>query len=213
MEDVDLIGIALRVASEEITGYSPSVLRLVTDEMREEMNIDPKQIPYEEGSYSVVYDTKDDNIVVFTLESTARDTARLLLRNKIDVLPEVYRVEVFNLDDNPYPPYYSKIYAIEMEKLAKPLNVKEKLIFEANSDRIISGVDEKEARDPESGELNDYMFGKMEELANEAEELGIRHTDLHGENVMWDKDGDLKFIDLESVNLDDYELDAPHWFV
>lgn len=55
-------------------------------------------------------------------------------------------------------------------------------------------------------QTRDYMLREMQDLAAKAYILNIRHSDAHPYNIAWGKDGDLKFIDLEDVKLENVDL-------
>jgi hypothetical protein len=206
--DSILLRIAFKIASEGQIGYSAEVLKTITNEMRDDFNVSPDQEPFKEGERSVVYINRDDNIVSFSPSRTAYGIAEHLLKQKADILPEVYKVKS-----------YGNIYGIEMERLSRSLTEDEKIIFDTQCDELIEKMEpsffgaadrknyeKRLEEDAAFSQLNEEVSKKMEELGDKAAAANIQHEDLHGENVMWDRDGNLKFIDLESVNLKDHGL-------
>lgn len=54
--------------------------------------------------------------------------------------------------------------------------------------------------------VKSHMLEAMQDLASRAYNLNVTHDDSHGWNIGWGRDDKLKFIDLESIDLLDYDL-------
>jgi hypothetical protein len=205
---------ASRHAIDEHTGYNPTVLKLITDEMRSEMDVSLDAHPYEEGSRSVVFDNERGNIIVFSIHDNAKRIAEQIKGPYSEILPEVFKIEKFDISSSDYSWWSNSnnIYAIEMERLT-PLSEDEMEVYESwtrrvfgknkmsNPDLYLQWMD-TERRMP----IEERIVPAMEDLAHNAENLGVSQSDLHGGNVAWDKEGGLKFLDLDSIDLKDVDL-------
>lgn len=197
---------ATRVAeSEEQTAFSMMVLEGVTDKMREEMDVDSSAKPFEPGANSAVFVNGRGNIVVFSDYDALHKVAEKAKSLGSDSLPEIYDVKKFSVEDEEESTFSfgeSYMYAVEMERL-RTLDSGEERTWEKWQKPVFEPGSE-DAPEPEPDEKD--LVEAMRSLKERSERDKVVQTDLWSGNVAWDNGGNLKFIDLEVVNLDEAEL-------
>ena len=208
---VNILKIAVIVASEEHVSYNPFVVDEITPEILAKFNIPEEADPFEEGQRSAVYVNNDGDIVSFSSDSHVAEVAKRLKGVGQTALPEVYDVEEFETGG-----FFDTIFGVRMEQLQRPLNKVESYLYERYRWEIVKGIPMKYTIDrtyevlskkPRFKEFERAFKKKMQDLADRADQFGITQEDLRPGNVMWDDNGRLRFIDLESINLNDVGLD------
>ena len=117
-------------------GSSAYVLELVGDHMLKDMGVPSGARPYEEGTYSVIYDNRRGNIVVFSLDENTRRVAEAVEGDLEAVLPKIFDIQVWNRGEGPEwveqksGDPVDKLFGVEMEKL-RLLSGDEELVWEA----------------------------------------------------------------------------------
>ena len=195
---------AARVAEEEQTAFSMAVLENVTDDMREEMDVKPDADPFESGANSAVFVNGRGNIVVFSDYDALHKVAEKARGLGSDTLPEIYDVRKFSVEDEEEGTFSfgeSYMYGVEMERL-RTLDSGEEKLWEKWQKLIFDPKNGAPGPDPDEKDFVDAMTS----LKERSERDKVVQTDLWSGNVAWDDKGNMKFIDLEVVNLDDAEL-------
>lgn len=130
------------------TGSSTYVLELVGDHMLKDMDIPSGARPYEEGAYSVIYDNRRGNIVVFSLDENTRRVAEAVEGDLEAVLPKIFDIQVWNRGEGPEwieqksGSPVDKLFGIEMEKL-RLLSRDEELVWEAWRFELVGATPEE----------------------------------------------------------------------
>ena len=96
---MNLLRIASRVSIEDHTSFSPLLLSYVTEDMRNEMGVEPSTEPYKSGKNSVVFTNSNNNIVVFSDWDGAYATAEEAKSSGTDVLPKIFDIKEYHLDN------------------------------------------------------------------------------------------------------------------
>jgi len=186
------------VVSNKRISFSMFVLEGITDEMRKTMGVDLKARPYESGANSAVFDNDKNNVVSFSTWDKLYSRAKKVKDRDSEALPKVYRIEKFELEEEePGTIDLGKdyIYAIEMQKL-NMLDKNEAEIWNKFQKDVFSGN-----YDVKVPSENKDFVKRMLKLKEIAENNGVEQTDMHSGNVAKDDNGNLKFIDLELVNI------------
>ena len=212
--------IALRIALQEETGAAPFVESLVSDKMKQAMDIPLDVQSFAEGVSSAVFENAKGHIVSFLREQRAHAFASGLIGKENVTLPMVYETEMFEVEDTPerkktreemgyeYTPM--SLFAIEMEKL-EVLDEEEKdyiaeLVGQETHDRGYTFL-ESYIHKGMSSELKEKLeadvFGQaILDLFGRLSKEPFFHDDLKLENIAWTPQGTLKAIDFGSIDSD-----------
>jgi hypothetical protein len=192
---------ALVLSADDQVAYSFSVLEAVTDEMRKEMGVDPGAEPFAPGANSAVFENGNGNIVVFSDYPRFHEVAKKAEALRSDTLPEIYAIKKFKVGDEEPMFGESAMYAVEMEYL-KVLDSGETKVWHEWQDDVFSGSVDPSSVPP--GEKN--FVDAMVSLKERSERDKVVQRDLWAGNITWDDKGNLKFIDLEVIDLDGADL-------
>jgi hypothetical protein len=194
---------AFRVVRNRVA-VSEFVLKGVTNEMREKMNVDLGAGANPAGANSAVFVNKRGNIVVFSDYPVLYDVAKKAKKLGSDALPEIYDVRKFPIEDEEPGTFsfgQSYFYAVEMEHL-KTLNSKEENVWEKWQKPVFDP--KVDMPTPDSDE--ESFVSAMMSLKERSERDNVVQGDLWSGNIAWDDKGNMKFIDLEVIDLDGANL-------
>ena len=189
-----------RMASEEKTSEDPVLESMITPQIKEKFDISPDSKAFTQGANAAVFENRRGNIVAFIWErwehskSICSEAMKSVGRNS-KILPEIYDIEIIDLMRNKLT---QEICVIEMEKL-QILTFDERKIVRDFVD--IAYPEDKKETMMMRGLKPPAILDDLILLKKRMKEENIGHTDLHGGNVAWGKDGDLKLIDWESITL------------
>lgn len=198
--------ISRKFSSEEMTAAWYFMEENITPEIKKKFNISENAQAFVSGNRSVVFENQKGNIVAFLNPDSSRacEQAYKAVGRNSKVLPEIYDLEYINLKS-----FNSKVCVIEMEKL-RPTTANEWEIIHVFVLEYRAGFTKEvikryrewqsstEFVDTNFKKIADAVINLMEEMIKE----NISHKDLHGGNVAWDNDGNLKLIDWEEIILD-----------
>jgi len=196
---MNIIRIASRLAAKELTSYSIFVLDQITDKMREEMDVPLDADPYEPGTNSCVFDNTGGNIVIFSDYDAFYNTAVEAEKRNLTTIPKIYKTEKFSSGDEEEGTFSfgeSAVYAAEMQKL-KMLNAQEGQIWQKYETSIFKEGKNPTPEDPKDAEIVNAMIS----LRDRSKKENVEQTDLHAQNTAWDDEGNLRYLDLEGVNI------------
>lgn len=179
--------IILRIANQEETsaGYIEVV---ITPEIKAKFNIPENARAVTEGLRSAVYENSLGQIVAFTETNACPPAYKSIGRNS-EILPEIYDLEEIDLE---FHGDKYKFCVIVMEKL-QPLDDSEY--------PIALNYMNKFNHDDEFPSPDDKLGTEFIDLFQAMKDNNIYHFDLHPGNIAWSKDGSLKLIDWESIDV------------
>ncbi len=146
------------------------------------------------GDDGYVYDY-DGRAFKFACENLYTATVAIQRIQRIYCNPNKYIVKIHSYN------FYKENYWYEMDKLY-PLSEKEYSIFYEifiNQDEVHSGFTSEWILHLDKKYRKSRQHRKMLKFLKRIRNLPITHLDLHGGNIMKDKAGNYKLIDVESI--------------